>query len=68
MLPIVRTDRADEDLIAIWLGIAADNPVAADRVLDAIERRWLQLSRYPYSGIAREDIGQPYDIWSPDNT
>lgn len=57
MLQIVRTDRADEDLIAIWLNIAADNPLAADRVLDAIERRWRQIAQYPYSGIARDDIG-----------
>jgi toxin ParE1/3/4 len=53
---IVRTRQADDDLIAIWLSIAADNPATADRVLDAIERRWQQLERYPYSGIAREDI------------
>ena len=56
MLPIIRTDRADEDLIDIWVGIAIDNPSAADRVLDAIQRRWQQLSLYPYSGVAREDI------------
>ena len=53
---IIRTRQADEDLIAIWLNIAADNPTAADRVLNAIERRWQQLARYPYSGVAREDI------------
>ena len=57
MPPIVRTARADEDLIAIWLNIAADNPTAADRVLDAIERRWRQAAEYPHSGIARDDIG-----------
>lgn len=55
-LPIVRTARADEDLIAVWLHIAAEDPSAADRVLDAIERRWRTLGRYPYSGIARGDI------------
>lgn len=56
MLPIIRTDRADEDLIDIWVNIAIENPAAADRVLDAIQRRWQQLSLYPYSGVAREDI------------
>ncbi len=54
---IIKTRQTDDDLIAIWLGIAADNPETADRVLDAIERHWQQLSRYAYSGIAREDIG-----------
>ena len=53
---IIRTRQADEDLIAIWLNVAADNPLAADRILDAIERRWQQLARYPYSGLSREDI------------
>lgn len=56
MLPIIRTARADEDLIDIWMNIAADNPSAADRVLDAIERRWQQLAQHPHSGMAREDI------------
>jgi len=55
-LPIVRTGRADEDLIDIWVSIATDDPGAADRVLDAIERRWGLLARYPYSGVARDDI------------
>lgn len=45
--PVIRTDRADEDLIAIWLETAADNAVAADRVLDAIEARWQQLAEHP---------------------
>ena len=53
---IIRSRQADEDLIAIWLGIAPGNPVAADRILDAIEGRWQQLALYPYSGVAREDI------------
>jgi toxin ParE1/3/4 len=57
VLAILRTDRADEDLIAIWLHIAQDSPAAADRALDAIQRRWQQLAQHPYSGIARDDIG-----------
>jgi toxin ParE1/3/4 len=54
--PIIRSERADDDLIEIWTYIAKDNPQAADRVLDAIEARWWQLARYPYSGFARDDI------------
>lgn len=53
---IRRTGQADEDLISIWLEIAKDDTAAADRVLDAIERRWQQLVDFPYSGIAREDV------------
>lgn len=58
MLPIIRTDRADEDLIGIWTKIAADNPTAADRVLDAIEARWQQLAQHPNSGLPRDDIAR----------
>jgi toxin ParE1/3/4 len=56
MLKIERTDKADEDLIDIWIAIATHNPAAADRILDSIESRWQQLSRHPYSGVARDDI------------
>lgn len=56
MLPVIRTARADEDLIAIWLYIAQDSPSAADRLLDAIENRWGQLALYPLSGVARDEI------------
>jgi toxin ParE1/3/4 len=56
VLSIVRTDRADEDLIEIWTYLAVENISAADRVLDAIEARWDSLARHPYSGVARDDI------------
>ncbi|OAV54481.1 MULTISPECIES: type II toxin-antitoxin system RelE/ParE family toxin [Rhizobium] len=56
MLPVIRTNRADEDLIEIWSYIAVGNISAADRVLDAIEARWDNLARHPYSGVARDDI------------
>lgn len=53
---IVRTARADEDLIEIWLWIARDDQAAADRVLDAIEARWSQRAAHPHSGPPRDDI------------
>ncbi|WP_226584373.1 type II toxin-antitoxin system RelE/ParE family toxin [Acuticoccus sediminis] len=56
MLPIVRTARADEDLIEIWVTVGADDPNAADRLIDQLEARWQQLRGQPYSGLAREDI------------
>lgn len=56
MHPVIRSDRADEDLIEIWSYIAVDNISAADRVLDAIEARWDNLARHPHSGVARDDI------------
>jgi toxin ParE1/3/4 len=36
---IVRTARAEEDLIDIWTDIALDDERAADRVLDVLERK-----------------------------
>lgn len=47
---IVRNARAEDDLIAIWLHVARDSEVAADRLLDRIEARWQQLETYPFSG------------------
>ncbi|CAM5434079.1 Toxin ParE3 [Aquamicrobium terrae] len=56
LLPIVTSASAEEDLIAIWLHIARENPRAADRMLDAIETRWQQLAVHPFSGPARDDV------------
>lgn len=53
---IIRTARADEDMIEIWLFVARDSPAAADRLLDAIESRFRQLAEHPLSGPARGDI------------
>ncbi|MCP8894733.1 type II toxin-antitoxin system RelE/ParE family toxin [Shinella daejeonensis] len=39
-----------------WLAIAKHNPQAADRVLEAIEERWKTLSRFPSSGMERNEI------------
>lgn len=50
--------RARADILDIWLHIGAENPTAADKVTDAIERRLQQLVGHPYSGLLREDIGQ----------
>jgi toxin ParE1/3/4 len=38
-LPVIRTARAEEDLIEIWLYIAAFSEAAADRLLERFERR-----------------------------
>lgn len=55
---IVRTRRADEDLIEIWQSIADGDFTAADRILDAIDARCQPLLRHPFSGPAREEIGR----------
>jgi toxin ParE1/3/4 len=54
---ILRTARAEEDLIQIWSHIAIEDERAADRVLDAIDRKIRLLGRHPMLGRKREDIG-----------
>ncbi|PWR21890.1 type II toxin-antitoxin system RelE/ParE family toxin [Zavarzinia compransoris] len=56
MRKVTLRQRAAEDLIDIWTYIATDKPEAADRLLDALERRWAQLTRHPRLGVARDDI------------
>jgi toxin ParE1/3/4 len=51
-----RTRRAEQDLIDIWLWIAADNPPAADRLLDRIDATCGRLADNPRMGPARPDI------------
>jgi toxin ParE1/3/4 len=53
---VIRTKRADDDLVEIWAHIAQDNPLAADRTLDAIEAHWSHLALHPLLGRARDDI------------
>lgn len=40
-----------EDLPHIYASIARDNPAAAERVLDAVEATFDQLTRQPESGV-----------------
>ena len=57
MAVVTRSVQSARDLIEIWQYIAQDNPAAADRVLMAIDRRIDLLTRQPWSGPSREDIG-----------
>jgi toxin ParE1/3/4 len=50
------TRAAREDLIASWTHIAADNPQAADRVLDRLEEAASRLADTSQIGPARDDI------------
>jgi toxin ParE1/3/4 len=47
------TRRARQDLLDIWLYIAPQNPVAADRVFDRIEESCQLLRDHPEIGPAR---------------
>ncbi len=52
----IRTAQAEDDLIVIAVYIAKDNPLAADRVLDALEERTELLAEFPRLGAERPDI------------
>ena len=56
MPSVIRSRQAEDDLIEIWRYIARDDPDAADRVLDRIERTVNLLSRHPLMGAARPDL------------
>jgi len=58
MAALFFTRQAREDLIDIWLHIAADDPGAADRVLDRLELAAMNLTENPRMGPARDDIRQ----------
>lgn len=53
---LLRTARADEDLIDIWVYIARNNTAAADRIVDGLDEKSRLLARYPELGRVREDI------------
>ena len=50
------TRAAREDLIDIWTHIAADDPAAADRVLDRLDEAAAHMADNPLMGPARDDI------------
>jgi toxin ParE1/3/4 len=58
MLPLIRSAQSEEDLIAIWHYIAADNPSAATRLLERFERRIDSLARNPYLGEHQPQFGE----------
>lgn len=53
---VVRTRRAEEDLIELWLRIAKDDVRVADRTIDALEQRTMLLARHPKIGRERPDV------------
>jgi toxin ParE1/3/4 len=50
------TDQAEADLDELWAYIAASNPAAADRMVDAVLEGSRRHVRFPGMGQAREDL------------
>ncbi|MEC5322152.1 type II toxin-antitoxin system RelE/ParE family toxin [Aurantimonas sp. A3-2-R12] len=61
---IVRRPHAEADLIEIWLHIALDSPLAADRQIDRIGERIIRLALFPEMGVARPDIAEGVRVLS----
>jgi toxin ParE1/3/4 len=56
-MAINKRPAAEADLLAIWQYVAADNDVAADRLLDRIETALRLLEATPRAGRARPELG-----------
>ena len=56
MARVVLTGPARQDRLDVWLHIAADNPAAADRLIDEIDDKLKLLANAPNLGRARDDI------------
>ena len=57
-MPVLKRPAAEEDLLAIWLYIAADNDAAADRLLDRIGTALTMLAENPRAGPSRPELGE----------
>ena len=53
---LIWSSQARKDLLDIYIIIGSDNPVAAERLYDAIEAKAEALSHYPRLGQRRPDI------------
>jgi toxin ParE1/3/4 len=56
MTRVVLTEPARCDRLDVWLHIAADNPAAADHLLDEIDEKLKLLAYAPQIGRARDHI------------
>lgn len=54
---VVRTEKAEEDLIEIWIDVAKEDERAADRLLDRLEQKTKLLGLNPNIGRVRAEIG-----------
>mgnify|MGYP001600502095 CR=1 FL=1 len=53
---LIVSPEAEQDLLDIWLYIAEDSPVNADRFLDRLERKALKLAEFTEIGIDRPEL------------
>lgn len=56
MVALTKSNLAEEDLINIWLFIAADDPVAADAHLDKLDQSFHHLLAFPETGTEKPEF------------
>ena len=57
MSKVLRKPQAEADLIEIWTYIAQDSVSRADKLLDEFDEKSQTLSRSPFIGKARDELG-----------
>lgn len=58
MLALETSPEADADLVDIWLYIANDQPINADRFLDRLQEKALKLAKFPDMGRDRPELAE----------
>jgi len=48
---------AENDLLEIWLYIAEDSPISADRFLDSLNEKAERLAEFTEIGVERPELG-----------
>jgi toxin ParE1/3/4 len=56
-------DSAENDLLDAWLHIAIDNPAAADRIVETIDREARLLLTHPGMGRTRPELAAGLRSW-----
>lgn len=58
MRELIRSSQSELDLVEIWRYIASDNPGAATKLLQRIDRRIQSLPKFPYIGESQPQFGE----------
>lgn len=67
MLQLVKAPKAEADLIDIWLYVAEDQPINADRLLDRLNDAALLISETPLMGVDRPDLSKDIKSFPVEN-
>ena len=55
-MKVIVSDRAKSDLLRIYSYMEERNPFAAERILDRIDKKFDQLTRFPFIGRERSSL------------